>query len=403
MSQDAEATGTRDAPAAPTAAGPRRHRLVVASEFVVDSLVALPAGVVAALIWANTYPETYYQFAQPLTFVVNEVGLAFFVAIVTKEVVEATLPDGALHPWRRAALPIASALGGVAAAIGVFLLILKYFAEPMLMEAWPMTTAVDIATTYIIARLIFGRHPAVTFLLVLAIASDAAGLAILAVLNPIGDPHLLWGLALMALAIGSAIGLRHERVRSFWAYLIVSGTLSWLGLYTLGVHPVLALVPVVPFMPHAQRDLGLFVDAPAGAHDTLTEFERWWDPPVQVILLLFGLINGGVILHGLEAGTWALPIAVIAGRPIGILLGAGVAVLVGLHMPYRIGWLDLLVIGVIASVGLTIALFLATVAIPTGPLLNQIKVGTLMTAGGGVLALLLAAALRVGRLAKKKS
>ena len=34
------------------------------------------------------------------------------------------------------------------------------------------------------------------------------------------------------------------------AYVIGPGALSWAGLYLGGFHPALALVPIVPFMPH---------------------------------------------------------------------------------------------------------------------------------------------------------
>ena len=44
-------------------------------------------------------------------------------------------------------------------------------------------------------------------------------------------------------------------------------------------------------------------------------------------------------------GTWALPIAVLVGKPAGILLGAGVAVLAGLRLPHHGSWRDLSVIG----------------------------------------------------------
>jgi hypothetical protein len=60
--------------------------------------------------------------------------------------------------------------------------------------------------------LIFGRHPAVPFLLLLTISADAIGLACVALLHPVGDAHPLIGLGLMALAIGSAAGLRRGGV-----------------------------------------------------------------------------------------------------------------------------------------------------------------------------------------------
>src|SRR4029077_18863764 len=103
---------------------PKRRRL---SGFILDYLLALPLGCAAALAWANTLPESYYRCANATAFVVNDVGMAFFFALITKEVVEATLPGGDLHPWRRAALPVVAATGSVIVSIAIYLAVTEYF------------------------------------------------------------------------------------------------------------------------------------------------------------------------------------------------------------------------------------------------------------------------------------
>jgi len=166
-----------------------------------------------------------------------------------------------------------------------------------------------------------------------------------------------------------------------------------------GVHPALALVPIVPFFPHGLRDRGLMVEPAPQAHDTLTLFERWWRVPVEVVLLLFGLVNAGVPLHGLEEGAWALPVAALA-RPIGIVVAAGLAIAAGLHLPHRVGWRELIVVGCTATIGLVFALFFATAVMPLGPLLLAMKMGALVTIAGSALAFAAARLLRVGRFAR---
>src|SRR5580765_4881583 len=372
---------------------PDRRRV---SGFIVDYLLALPLGCAAALVWANARPESYYRFANATAFVVNDVGMAFFFALITKEVVEATLPGGALHPWRRAALPVVAATGSVIVSIAIYLAVTEYFGEHMLGAGWVAACAIDIPGTYVIARLIFGRHPAVPFLLLLAISADAIGLAFVAVVQPAGDAHPIIGLGLMAVAIGTAAALRRRGTRNFWTYLIGPGTLSWSALYVAGVYPALALVPIVPFFPHGLRDRGLLVEPAPEAHDTLTQFERWWRFPVEGILLLFGLVNAGVPFHGLEPGIWAIPIGALA-RPIGIVAAAGVAILVGLHLPRHVGWRELIVVGAMASIGLVFALLFATAVMPLGPILLEMKMGALVTIAGAGLAFLTARLLHVGR------
>ena len=187
----------------------------------------------------------------------------------------------------------------------------------------------------------------------------------------------------MTAAVIVSFGLRTKRVRSFWPYVLAGGTLSWVALYWGGLHPALALVPIVPFLPHAARDPGLFVAAPAGSRDALSRFEHWFTYPVQGVLFLFGLVNAGVPLH--------------AGKPIGIGLSVALAVAAGFRLPQRLAWQDVIVVGCAAGIGFTVALFFATAAFPTGPLLDETKIGALFSVAGAGLAFAAAAILQVGR------
>ena len=93
----------------------------------------------------------------------------------------------------------------------------------------------------------------------------------------------------------------------------------------------------------------------------------------------------------------ALPIATLVGRPIGVFAGAIVAARIGLRPTLRIGLRELVVIGIIASTGLTMALFFASAVIATGPLLQQMRVGALLTSLGAPIGAAAAWALGVGR------
>jgi NhaA family Na+:H+ antiporter len=365
--------------------------------FIVESLLVLPLGCVVALAWANTAPESYYRASHALEFWVNEVGIVFFLGLMAKEVREAMLPGGDLHPWRRAGLAVAAAVGGAVVPALIYLWYLDSVAsEPMLMQAWVVTFAVDVAASYLVAGFVFGKHPAVPFVLLLALASDAMGLIIIAA-EDAAATSLPGGLALVAAAVALAIAMRAWRVASFWPYVLGAGAVSWAGMHYAGMHPALALVPIVPFMPHSARDEGFFVPPPPHCRDSLACFERAFTLPVQGVLFLFGLVNGGVPLHGLEAGIAAVPIAVIVGRPIGIVLATEAGVAAGLYRLPRVGWKELIVAASAASIGLTFALFFATSALPTGSLLAQTKGAALLTSAGAIVVLLLAWLLGVGR------
>ena len=85
------------------------------------SVSAAAAGCAIALVWANTAEESYFRFAHALSFPVNEVGMALFMALLAQEAVETVMPGGALHTWRRWGLPVVGAAGGFAGAALVYL------------------------------------------------------------------------------------------------------------------------------------------------------------------------------------------------------------------------------------------------------------------------------------------
>jgi NhaA family Na+:H+ antiporter len=367
------------------------------SDFAVEHLLLLPLGVLVALVWVNTGPESYFQFSSASRFIVNDILMVFFFGLIAKEVVESTAPGGVLHPWRRGLLPAVAATGAVAAPAFFQVGFANALDEPMLSRAWPIPGAVDIAVAYLCARLIFGRHPAVQFILLLSIAANALSFAALAVFYPATTPDLLVSGVLMAAAVGLSKTFKRLGVLSFWPYVLAGGTLSWLALSYAGVHPAIALLPILPFVPHATRDPGFFVDALPGARDPLSKFERWSTYPNLAAVFLFGLVNGGVPLRGLENGTLVVPLAALVGKPVGVLAATGVAVAAGLHLTQRVGWRELVVIGIVAGAGFSMSLFFAAVSMAPGILLRETRMGALLTAAVVPLALLAGRLLRVGR------
>ena len=363
----------------------------------IDNSGLLVTGAVIALVWANTAHDSYEAFAHALHFAINDVGMVFFFALATKEVVESTAPGGALHSPRRAALPMVAAIGGMAGPAAIYLALTSMLGYPELTRGWAIAVATDIAFSYLAARIVLGpRHPGIPFLLLLAIADDALGLLILALFYPTGEIRLLEFGVLLAAAVTLAWWLRRRRTKNFWPYILGAGIVSWIAFYRGGLHPALALVPIIPFMPHAARDPGLFVDAPA-AHDTLNEFEHRWKMPVHVMLFFFGFANAGVEVGGIGPGTWIVLAAILLGKPIGIVLSTAISVAAGLHLPAGVTWRDMIVVGVIAGIGFTVALFFATAAFPPGDLLDQTKMGALLSFSAALIAFALAPLLRVRR------
>ncbi len=373
-----------------------RVRLRGYAKFFVENSLLLILGTTAGLLWANTYFAQYSSVSNQLRFVINDIGMAFFFGIAAKEVFEAVLPGGPLDSVRKAAMPIMATIGGMILPAVVFISGAMAFSRSDLLKGWAMPCATDIAFSYMVARFAFGaKHPAIPFLLIIAIADDALGLIILALFYPAAPINLLLFFLLLAAGLASALVLKRLKVASFWPYLLISGPLSWLGFYLGGFHPALALVPIVFVMPHARRDVGMFEEAKGKLTDALNRFEHWWENPVEVILGLFGLINAGVLLTGIGAGTWLVLAGLLAGKPMGICLFCLVGRVLGLRLPARIRWKDIVVIGCAASIGFTVALFVSTVAFGSGENLDAVKMGSLFSFSGILLTIVVAKLLRV--------
>lgn len=366
--------------------------------FLQEFSIPLIAGVIIALIWANLSPESYHHFVHnelfgnySLHFLVNDIFMVFFFAMATVEITQSLMPGGALNPLKRAINPIMATFGGVLGPIAVYFALNYFMGSPAYFKGWGIPTATDIALAWLVARLVFGAyHPAVSFLLLLAIADDGIGLLIIALfypdpLNPIAPVWLLFTLAGMLIAFF----LRKKNVKSYWPYIIFSGTLSWIGLYLTGIHSSLALVFIVPFLPHPTKErLGLFEDDPEDQdHSTLKTFEHEWKVFVDFGLLLFGLTNAGVEFSEISTVTWLVFFALLLGKTIGIFFMGSLASRLGFPLPRGMNPKDLFVAGLVASMGLTVALFVAGVAFTDPSLQGAAKMGALFSAGSVVISL----------------
>jgi NhaA family Na+:H+ antiporter len=368
-----------------------------AVRFLLENSLFLILGAVAALVWANADFESYEHFLHlelfhnqwvghvhgtdrilSLHFLVNDVLMALFFAIAGKEVWEATLPGGPLSDPKKAAAPLIATFGGMAGPIGVYLLAAAAMGQmDTLGNGWAVPTATDIAFSYLVARFIFGAgHPAIPFLLLLAIADDALGLIIIAVFYPQGPIELQWMLMPVA-AIFIGLTFRKMKVSSFWPYLLIAGTISWLGFHWANLHPALGLLPIIPTMPHAHVDSGLFSWVDMRKTDTLNAFEHWWKNPVELVLGAFGLLNAGVAINAIGGATYAVLLGLLVGKPLGIYAMGMVASKLGFALPVGMTKRDLFVVGCAAAIGFTVAIFVSSVAFAPGPIQDAAKIGAL--------------------------
>lgn len=375
--------------------------------------IPLIGGVVCAVLWANVEPHSYHAFIhyspfghhdhRNLHFLMNDLFMVLFFGIAAKEITEACLPGGSLNPPGKAVNPLLGTLGGVFGPIGVYFLYVAVTGADDISRGWGIPTATDIALAWLVARVAFGHgHPAISYLLLLAVADDGLGLGIIAIFYPDPEhPVAPAFLVLVAAAMVLAFVLRKRKIFSYWPYLLGPGVLSWLGLYLAHLHPALAFVAVVPFMPSQGFDEGLFVeDGVVPKEDTLNHFEHAFKLPVDFGLFGFGLVNAGVALGDVGDATWAVLVALVVGKTVGIFAFSWVGTLLGYPLPTGMNNRSLFVAGLTAALGLTVALFVSGVAFPdTTPagaaIQGAAKMGALLSAAVAPVVLIVARILRV--------
>ena len=395
-----------------------RKLINVSQEYSIPLIIGVIAGLIVANIDNHFYEklvdyavfgEDAKLFGHELTahFFINSVFMVFFFGIATKEITDAALPGGALNPMRKAINPLLGTLGGVLGPAGVYFLLAFViyggsddFSD--VANGWAIPTATDIALAWLVARIVFGRvHPAVSFLLLLAVADDAIGLGIIAIFytDPDAPAAPVW-LLLTVGGMAVAYGMRRLEVKSWIPYIAISGVLSWLGLLKAAIEPALALVVIVPFLPGPSSVGPKEIEAPAATghalgHSPLEQFEHQLKLFVDVGLFLFAFANAGVPFSSINEVTAIVLISLIGGKTVGITLFSGAASKIGFPLPSGMGMRHLAVAGLIAGLGLTVALFVAEKAFPGPPFENPAKMGAVLSAGVALLAFIAGAALKV--------
>jgi NhaA family Na+:H+ antiporter len=402
--------------------------------------IVLLAMALLALFWANSpwrhaYERLFqtsisfgvgaWSFVRPLHFWVNDALMVVFFFVVGLEI-RRELHDGELSDRRRAALPVAAALGGMIVPALIYAAINR--GAPTA-RGWGVPMATDIAFAVGVLALLGKRVPAAVrvLLLALAIIDDIGAILVIAVFYSEG--FAFSGLLLAAAGILGVFVLRGFGVRRTLAY-IVPGVVLWAGILRTGVHPTIAgvilglLTPARPwygeegflaavdsavqqFRRRAARDndhhallepLARVGEAEREAVAPVVRIEAALHPWVAYgIMPLFALANAGVDLHGVAlrapatlgigAGVFA---GLVVGKPIGVLAGCFLAERAGIAArPRGATWRGVALVGIVAGIGFTMAIFIAGLAFPDPAALGAAKLAVLCaSACAGLLGML---------------
>ena len=386
----------------------------------------LSVAVVAALAWANSpWRESYDQlFSAPIAFylgslvtidedvhfLVNDGLMALFFLVVGLEI-KREVVSGELRKLRVATLPVLAAIGGMAAPALIYLAIAG---GGQTARGWGIPMATDIAFALgVLALAAAHASPSLRpLLLAVAIVDDLGAILVIAIAYTGGVEvaPLLAAFGVIALIVlANAV-----HMRSLLVYVGL-GVVLWYATYRAGIHPTIAgaalglLTPAAPFQaPSAvseqarrtadeTRDEPKPIDDDAPLWSRLAWLSREAVSPLAraehallpwtsfVILPLFALANAGIEIS-LDRMSAALsaPVAVgvfcglVLGKPIGVLAGSLLAVRSGLgRLSSEVGWGDLTGMGMTAGIGFTVALFIAELAFPGGPRLDEAKMAIL--------------------------
>jgi NhaA family Na+:H+ antiporter len=394
--------------------------------------IVLLLGALAALIWANSpwaasyehlwhTPITFgigtFTFTESLHFWINDGLMVIFFFVVGLEI-RREIHSGELSDLKRAALPIAAALGGMAAPALIYLSLNP--AGPS-RQGWGVPTATDIAFAVGVLALLGKRVPAAlrVLLLALAIIDDIGAIIVIALFYSSGVS--VAGLALAAGGVGGVIVLQRFGVRQALAY-VVPGSIIWLGMLRAGIHPTIAGV-VLGLLTPARSWFGesgfLSVGQDAmdefkmhteredhRADDLLPALERMREarrealPPVvriqaalhpwvaYGIMPLFALANAGVSLRGIAFDDPTSPpyrimlgiiVGLVIGKPIGILLASFITTRIGIAaLPRGVTWGGILLVGCVAGIGFTMAIFIANLAFTGSSAVGIAKLAVLL-------------------------
>jgi NhaA family Na+:H+ antiporter len=396
--------------------------------------ILLLAAAAIALIWANSpWRESYaalwhlpfgvrlgpFSFERDLHFWINDGVMTIFFFVVGLEI-RREIHHGELSELRRAALPLAAALGGMLIPASIFAA-LNLGRESI--KGWGIPMATDIAFAVGVLTLLGSRVPPALRILLLALAviDDVGAILVIAIfyssgLAPLG--FLVLGVGLVGILAMQMLGIRNP-----WAY-VPPAAVVWAGAYAAGIHPTLAGVAVglmtpvrawfgrEKFIEHADASVAALrehedVDERALLPhlDHLNKARRESVSPVERIqhalhgwvafgaMPLFALANAGVSLGDASFSGEALLVflgvggGLVFGKPVGILAFSWIATRFGIAaLPRGVTWPQVGVVGVVAGIGFTMSIFIAALAFPAGTNLETSKVAILI--GSGVAALL---------------
>ena len=392
--------------------------------------IVLILSVTLAMILANSnIAESYFHFfEQEVGFIVNgepylnyslhhwinDGLMAMFFFVVGLELKREFI-GGELADIRNTILPIGAAIGGMIVPALIFLSL--NLGTPQTM-GWGIPMATDIAFALGVVYLLGDKVPvsAKVFLTTLAIVDDLGAVLVIAFFytSELSIASLLFGLGLLAvMLIGNRLGIKSL---FFYAVLGIGGV--WVTFLLSGIHATIAAVLAAFMIPadakinesvylkRIKRLTRRFEKEEANEvrtleegqvdvlthiqHDTtiaiplLQQLEHKMSPIVTFLIMpIFAIANAGISFTDLSLSD-IFSTHVALGVTLGLLLGKPISIVGATFLMVKMRWATLpsaitrrtlIGLGMLASIGFTMSMFISTLAFTDELLMTQAKLG----------------------------
>lgn len=339
-----------------------------------------------------------FLLAMPLHTWINDGLMAIFFFAIGLEI-KRELLVGHLSSFKRSALPIVAALGGM---VVPGLIYAAFNVGGPGLHGWAIPTATDIAFAVGVLALLGDRvpPPLKVFLLALAIVDDLGAVAVIATFYT--ESIAPGALAIAGVGLLVAVGMNTARVRTPAAYAVI-GAVVWLAMLKSGVHATIAgvlmgfTIPVRTaydgrgwlrsleaavdryrtvlgmHTPDSREELGArqtiiheIERSTEKAQSPLIRLEHTLGPWVTFLIMpIFAFTNAGVAISGGSISSaagdpvaWGVLLGLFLGKQVGVFLFGWTAVRLRLAMlPAGTRWSQYYGVAIIAGIGFTMSLF----------------------------------------------
>ncbi|SOD13804.1 Na+/H+ antiporter NhaA [Pedobacter xixiisoli] len=346
---------------------------------------------------------------------INDGLMAIFFFVVGLEL-KREIVAGELSNPRKAMLPIFAAIGGM---IIPALIYLMFNGKGEVQNGWGIPMATDIAFALGVLYLLGDKIPLKLkiFLTALAIVDDLGAVLVIAFFytSDISMINLVVGvLFLISMYVGNKLGIRNTL---FYAVLGICGV--WTSFLLSGVHATIAAVLAAFTIPadvrlgesfyvqKIQKYLGLFENADSNNQiatltneqlhvlDNISESTDQVIPPLQklehamhpfvsfIVIPIFALANAGVAVLDIDIAELfntnvaiGVALGLLIGKVIGVVGFTVIAVKLRIApFPEGMSIRNLLGLGLLASIGFTMSLFVTSLAFVHEEYVTQAKIG----------------------------